>query len=86
MKNLLIAWLLLLFGGLWLLFIDMLSQTVLAINGVPVLSTVGAALFLLALTSMLNWLFKEAWEERARQNANSSRSEGGSIGRNLPEN
>lgn len=69
MKNLLIAWLFLLFGGLWLLFVDMLYQALLTINGVPVLSTVGVALFLLALTSMLNWLFKEAWEERIRHNS-----------------
>ena len=75
MKNLLVAWLFLLFGGLWLLFVDLLYQTLLAINGVPVLSAVGIALFLLALTSMLNWLFKEAWEERSRHYL-SNREEG----------
>ena len=85
MKNLLIAWLLLLFGGLWLLFIDMLSQTLLAINGVPVLSTVGVALFLLTLTSMLNWLFKEAWEQRAQQITDPARSGPGLEKRNTSE-
>ena len=68
MKNLLIVWLLLLFGGLWLVFIDVLYQTVLEISGVPALSTLGGALSLLALSSMLNWVFKEAWEERSRAN------------------
>ena len=75
MKNLLIVWLLLLFGGLWLMFIDMLYQTVLEINGVPALSTLGGALFLLVLSSMLNWLFKEAWEERAHRNSPDRREE-----------
>ena len=64
MKNLLIVWLLFLFGGLWLIFIDLLYQTVWEIKGVPALSTLGGALFLLALSSMLNWIFKIAWEER----------------------
>ena len=71
MKNLLTAWLFLLFGGWWLLFIDMVYQIVLEINGVPALSTLGMAFFLLALTSILNWLFKVAWEERKKQSANS---------------
>ncbi len=75
MKNLLIVWLLLLFGGLWLMFIDMIYRTVLEINGVPALSTLGAALFLLALSSMLNWLFKEAWEERTHRISSSRREE-----------
>ena len=63
MKNLLIVWLLFLFGGLWLIFIDLLYQTVWEIKGVPALSTLGGALFLLALSSMLNWICKIAWEE-----------------------
>lgn len=67
MKNLLIAWLSILSGGLWLLFVDMLYKTVFEINEIPVLSTLGAALFLLALTSMLNWLSKIAWKERSER-------------------
>jgi hypothetical protein len=67
MRNLQIAWLFILFGGLWLMFIDMLYQTVWAVNGVPALSALGGALFLLALSSMLNWLFKKAWEEQAQR-------------------
>ena len=86
MKNLLIAWLFLLFGGLWLIFVDMVYQTLLEINGVPVFSTIGAALFLLALTSMLSWVFKEAWEERTESKAAFLNSGEGPAKSNPPDN
>ena len=73
MRNLRFAWLALLFAGGWLWFADLTLQVVLEIRGIPALSALGAALALLALASMLNWLLKVAWEERSRQNASSSR-------------
>jgi hypothetical protein len=60
MRNLRFAWLALLFAGAWLWFADLMLQVVLEIKGVPALSVVGAALILLVLTSILNWLFKVA--------------------------
>ncbi len=69
MRNLRIAWSSLLLVGWLLLFTDLLYETVRDIQGVPVLSTIGAALFLLALTSMLSWLAKVAWEERSRRDS-----------------
>ena len=73
MRNLRFAWLSLLFAGAWLWFADLTLQVVLEIRGIPALSALGAALVLLALASMLNWLFKVAWDDRSRQNGRSSR-------------
>ena len=80
MRNLRFAWLALLFAGAWLWFADLTLQVVLEIRGIPALSALGAALALLALTSMLNWLLKVAWEERSRQTACSSRLDDKSMG------
>ena len=65
MRNLQIAWLSLMVIGVGLVYVDVLYRVLLEIRGIPALAALGAALILLALTSMLNWLFKEAWEERS---------------------
>lgn len=78
MRNLQIAWLSLLLVGMALVYIDVLFRVLLEIQGVPALAALGGAMILLALTSMLNWLFKEAWEERIR--ANSTDQNGNSSG------
>ena len=72
MRNLRFAWLGLVFAGAWLWFADLMLQVVLEIQGIPALSALGTALGLLALASMLNWLFKVAWEERTPHNSKPS--------------
>ena len=69
MRNLQIAWLFLLVIGVGLVYVDILYRVLLEVQGIPVLATLWAALILLALTSMFNWLFKEAWEERSKHNS-----------------
>ena len=66
MRNLQIAWLSLLAVGVGLVYVDVLFRVLLDIQGIPALTAMGAALILLALTSMLNWVFKESWEEHSR--------------------
>ena len=68
MRNLQVAWLSLLLVGVALVYIDVLFRVLLEIQGVPALVALGIALVLLALTSMLNWTFKVAWEEHSRAN------------------
>ncbi len=67
------AWAVLIVTGAWFWLFDIVFRVVLEIRGIPALSALGAALALLALASMLNWLFKVAWEDHSRQNACSSR-------------
>lgn len=69
MRRLLFAWAALIFTGAWLWLFDIVFQVVLEIRGVPALSALGAALTLLAVASILNWLFKTAWEERSLHNS-----------------
>ncbi len=64
-----IAWAALYFTGMVMVMADLAFRSVYSVNGIPVVSTLGAALVLLSLTSVLNWLFKEAWEERNRCNS-----------------
>ena len=66
MRNLRFAWFALLLTGVASVYIDILFRVLLEIQGVPALTALGIALVLLALTSMLNWTFKVAWEERSR--------------------
>ena len=66
MRNLQFAWLSLLVIGVGLVYVDVLYRVLLEIQGIPALAALGAALILLALSSMLNWVFKEAWEEHSR--------------------
>lgn len=69
MRNLQIAWLSLLVVGVGLVYVDILFLVLLEIRGIPALVALGSALILLALASMLNWLFKEAWEEHSGHNS-----------------
>lgn len=57
----------LLISGAVLILMDLLSQVLIRMNGVPAVGVLGGALMLLALTSMMNWLSKEAWEQHKRQ-------------------
>ena len=66
MRRLQAAWLGLLISGAVLVLMDLLSHVLIRINGVPAVGVLGGALILLALTSMMNWLSKEAWEQRNR--------------------
>ena len=78
MRNLRFAWFALLFTGAWLWLADLLLQSVLDIRGIPALSALGVALFLLALASILNWLLKTAWAERTR--ASTAKREDDTVG------
>ena len=62
------VWAALFFFGAALVFYDAFIQPLVEIRGVPALGVVGAALILLTVTSILNWTFKEAWEEHRRAN------------------
>lgn len=66
MGRLSLAWASLIITGVWLFALDFVFQVVLEVRGIPALSALGVALFLLALASILNWLFKVAWDERTR--------------------
>ena len=66
MRRLQAAWLGLLISGSVLVLLDSLSRVLIRINGVPAVGVLGGALILLALTSMMNWLSKEAWEQHIR--------------------
>ena len=66
MRRLQAAWLGLLISGAVLILMDLLSQVLIRINGVPAIGVLGGALILLAPTSMMIWLSKEAWEQRNR--------------------
>ena len=68
MGRLRLAWAILVVTGAWLWLFDIVFQVVLEVRGIPALSALGAALFLLALASVLNWMSKEAWEERSHAN------------------
>ena len=71
MKNLLTIWLVFFSAGAALVALDMASHVLISIKGVPAVGVLGGALMLLVFSSTLNWLFKEAWEERrTRSNAN----------------
>ena len=69
MKNLLTIWLVFFSAGVALVALDMASHVLISIKGVPAVGVLGGALMLLVFSSTLNWLFKEAWEERTRSNA-----------------
>ena len=69
MRNLLTIWLVFFSAGAALVALDMASHVLISIKGVPAVGVLGGALILLVFSSMLNWLFKEAWEERTRSNA-----------------
>lgn len=68
MKSLRIAWATLYFAGMMMIVFDLGLRSIYDVNSVPVISALGAAFVLLSITSMLNWTFKEAWEDRNRAN------------------
>ena len=63
------------FSGVVLVFYDAFVQPLVEIKGVPALGVIGAALMLLAVTAILNWMFKEAWDERNPANSNAQNDE-----------
>ncbi len=69
------AWVWLSISGFILLALDLISHVLVSVKGVPALGVIGAALILLVLTSILNWLLKEAWEERGRGNSHNHNNE-----------
>ncbi len=72
MRTLKIAWGLLLLGGLLLIGLGYVFQAVFPVGDVPGLVAVGTALILLSIASMLNWVFKEAWETRHKHDSPSN--------------
>ncbi len=66
MRTLKIVWGILFQAGLLLIALGYVFESVFPIGEVPGLVAVGTALILLAIASMLNWVFKEAWEQRGR--------------------
>ena len=69
MRRLIATWVALYLTGAVLIFLDLAAQALISINGVPAVGVLGGAMILMALSSGLNWLFKEAWEERSRAKA-----------------
>lgn len=66
MRTLRIVWGILVVSGLVLIVLGYVFENVFPIGEVPGLVAVGTALILLAIASMLNWVFKTAWEQRRR--------------------
>lgn len=66
MSRLRAAWIWLFGVGTFLLAIDIAAEVLIRVNGVPALGVIGGALILLVFSSILNWIFKEAWNERNR--------------------
>ena len=66
MNNLYAAWGIVFLIGMGLLAIDVVFLPLFGVRGVPAFSLVGAALLLLVSTSILNWIFKTAWNERIK--------------------
>ena len=60
------VWVVFFIVGIGLLALDIASQALIEIRGVPAVGVLGGALILLVLSSVLNWLFKEAWTERTK--------------------
>ena len=57
-------WIVLFFFGVVLVSLDYAAETVFEIGGVPALGVIGAVLILLVISSILNWIFKQAWAAR----------------------
>ena len=69
MRKLQAAWGALFFLGSFLIALDVLANTLISVSGLPALGVIGGALVLLVCTSILNWLFKMAWDERSPSSA-----------------
>ena len=64
MRTLRISWATLFLSGLLLIVLGYVFNNLLRIGEVPGLVALGTALILLAVSSMLNWAVKRAWENR----------------------
>ena len=64
MNNLFVAWGTAYLVGGALMAMDVVFLPFFELRGVPALSVIGGALILLGSSSILNWIFKVAWEER----------------------
>ena len=73
MSNLYTAWGTSLLLGIVLLAIDVVFLPLFEVKGIPTLSIIGAALILLTFTSVLNWIFKTAWDDRDKANRHQSK-------------
>ena len=73
MRTLTIVWGILVASGLILIALGYVFETLFRIGEVPGLTAVGTALILLAIASMLNWVFKAAWEDRIRSGASGAK-------------
>ncbi len=69
MNNLYIAWGMTYLLGIVFLAMDVVFLPLFEFRGVPALSVIGGALILLGSSSILNWIFKIAWEERGNRNS-----------------
>ncbi len=69
MNNLCIAWGMTYLLGIVFLAMDAVFLPLFEFRGVPALSVIGGALILLGSSSILNWIFKIAWEERGNRNS-----------------
>ena len=65
MNNLFVAWGTTYLVGIVFLAMDVVFLPFFELRGVPALSVIGGALILLGSSSILNWVFKIAWEERS---------------------
>ena len=67
MSRLQILWVVFYIAGFILIALDIAARVLISIAGLPAVGVFGGALMLLTLSSVLNWIFKEAWAERSRQ-------------------
>ena len=64
MNTLYATWIVLFFFGVVMVSLDYAAETVFEIGGIPAFGVIGAALILLVISSILNWIFKQAWAAR----------------------
>ena len=66
MRKLRAAWRTLFAPGSFQIAVSVHANALVSVNGLPALGVIGAALPLLVFTSILNWIFKAAWNERIK--------------------
>lgn len=76
MTQLRAAWGLLVFAGGLAIYIDLAHQPLVGLTPIPLAATFGAALITIAVTSILNWMFQTALDERSRSDAVGNGREG----------
>ena len=54
--------------GVLLLWVDLWRDGIILVKGVPVLTTLGATILAVTLSSMLSWRVQVAWYERIERN------------------